>query len=138
MFEISGAHTTASDGMYGALPILTLPKDTLSSRVSAGLNEAVDLSFLNVESRKTYVDIAIALRDKTTAPLLFKIRSRILEALGTKIFNSTLFSSNLEESYRAALELLPKYQHLFFQREKPPSSSINSKINNNFERTNSV
>ena len=41
MFLIAGAHTTASDAMFGALPVLTLPRDTVcmpvTSRLEVGL-----------------------------------------------------------------------------------------------------
>jgi len=109
-----GAHTTASDALYGTLPVLTVPGGTLSSRVAAGLNVAIDMTILNAESRKEYVEVAVALNSHAR-PLLTKIRQHIYNALGKYIFNSQKFSKKLESAYLAAYELFPEYKHLFFR-----------------------
>ena len=116
LITFAGAHTTASDGLYGTLPVLTVPGATLSSRVASGLNEAINLSILNTESRKAYCDMAVALRSSAVAPLLRNIRSRIYASLGEDIFNSSKFSASLEAAYTAAYDLLPQYLNIVLSR----------------------
>lgn len=96
--------------------MLTVPGATLSSRVAAGLNEAINLPIMNVESRKTYCDVAVALRSATAKPLLRSIRSHIAESLGKDIFNSSKFSASLEAAYTAAYDLLPHYRNIILSR----------------------
>jgi predicted O-linked N-acetylglucosamine transferase (SPINDLY family) len=109
-----GAHTTASDALLGTLPVLTLPGPCLASRVAAGLNAALRLPLLTAESRRAYVEVAVALRQPRAAPLLRDIRSHIYNELGESLFNSTRFSARLETAYKAAYDLLPTYRHIFF------------------------
>lgn len=94
--------------------MLTFPGETLSSRVAAGLNEAIHLPIMNAESRKAYVEVAVKLRQREMFPLLEGIRTRIYDELGVSLFNSTKFSARLETAYKAAYEIFPSYKHLFF------------------------
>mmetsp|Transcript_19415 Transcript_19415/g.27909 ORF Transcript_19415/g.27909 Transcript_19415/m.27909 type:complete len:296 (+) Transcript_19415:55-942(+) len=107
------AHTTASDAMYGSLPVLTRPGKTISSRVASSLNAAIGLSMMTVESRKIYVDTAVTLVEKKR-DLLLHIRLHIQNSIGRDIFNSTRFSSKLEVVYRVTTELHPSNRHVFF------------------------
>ncbi len=97
------AHTTASDGLVGALPVLTLPGPLFASRVASSLNNAMDLdTVLNVNSRKEYHDTAADVL--TNIDVLNSLRHKIYEKHGKNLFNSTLFSQQLVYSYQAVVE----------------------------------
>jgi len=106
-----GAHTTASDAMFGTLPVLTLPRETVASRVAASLNTAVSLSLLNTYSAKEYVDVAVRLFHSPSA--LAYVRRRILGSLGNEIFNSERFAGHLEHAYEAVYDLYPSFKHVY-------------------------
>ncbi len=80
------AHTTASDALFVACPVLTRPGDTFASRVAASLNRQVGLDELIVDSDEAYVAGAIdlarhparldALRARLRDPV---VRSRLFD-----------------------------------------------------------
>lgn len=106
-----GAHTTASDGILGTLPVLTRPGATLSSRVAASLNSVMDMCYLNAESRKEYVDIAVNI---TLRPALLNgLHGRIFRIVGEKLFNSTQFASKLERAYHGMVDIYPNFFNLY-------------------------
>jgi protein O-GlcNAc transferase len=118
------AHTTASDGLYGALPILTRPVLQMSSRISSSLNRRVGVdAVLTTSSRREYVDVAIRLSrsqsssSSFTNGVLFQIRRQIQKELGVKIFNSRGFSEKLERVYQAMQSLQPRIGHIYFTEE---------------------
>jgi predicted O-linked N-acetylglucosamine transferase (SPINDLY family) len=100
-----GAHTTASDGMFGSLPIITRPGVTFSSRVAGSLNNAVQAAFLNSDSRRCYIDTAVEIATKPD--LLRGLHERVKGGLGVGIFNSTLMSARLERVYLNLFDLYP-------------------------------
>lgn len=55
------AHATASDALWGGLPVLTWSSDTFASRVGASLLRATGLQQLIVSSRESYIRRAIEL-----------------------------------------------------------------------------
>lgn len=106
-----GAHTTASDGMFGSLPIITRPGVTFSSRVAGSLNIAVQSSFLNTDSRRDYVDAAVEIATKPG--LLLGLHKIIKDSLGVNIFNSTQMSDRLERVYLNLMDIYPLQYNLF-------------------------
>jgi len=55
------AHTTASEALWGGVPVLTVPGETFASRVAASLLTACELPQLVCDSPQAYVDKAVAL-----------------------------------------------------------------------------
>lgn len=106
-----GAHTTASDALYSATPVLTLPKHTVSSRVAASLNTMLGVEYLNANSRKDYVNVAVALG--TRKVLLRAIRDQIGSNLGKVVYNSTLFAHKLDRTFAVLKELYPLYRNIY-------------------------
>lgn len=110
--------------MYGTLPVLTLPGATFSSRVAASLNDAVNLTLLlTADSRKEYIELAVALSAPSNFPLLLQMRMHIFHALGKLIFNSRDFSAQLEAAYESVFEIHPDFMHVFFPSSLFPLTS---------------
>ena len=55
------AHTTASDALWAAVPVLTVPGPTFASRVAASLVSACGLPDLACADERAYVETAVAL-----------------------------------------------------------------------------
>jgi protein O-GlcNAc transferase len=120
------AHTTASDGLYGSLPILTRPVSQMSSRISASLNHVVGVDgVLTTYTRREYVDVATRVSSRWAAAAATRdlyshqIRRKIQQQLGVKIFNSSEFSQKLERVYQAMQSLHPRIGHIFYTEEVP-------------------
>ena len=109
------AHTTCSDALRVELPILTLIGKSFASRVAASLLESIDLSELIVSSMSEYESVAIelALNPKKLNIIKNKIAINILS---TSLFDSQLFTKQLEEAYRKmnkARQNNSKHQHIY-------------------------
>jgi protein O-GlcNAc transferase len=93
------AHTTASDALWGGLPVMTCPGDTFASRVSASILRAAGLPELIVPDFEAYERQAIhfanhpedlrAIRDKWAA-----------QRPSCALFDTRRFVRNLERAYR--------------------------------------
>jgi predicted O-linked N-acetylglucosamine transferase (SPINDLY family) len=93
------AHTTASDALWGGLPVLTCPGDTFASRVSASILPAAGLPELVVPDFEEYERRAIhfasrpdelrAIRDKWAA-----------QRTNCALFDTARYVRNLERAYR--------------------------------------
>ena len=55
------AHTTASDALWGGLPVLTCMGETFASRVGASLLRAINLPDLVTESQAEFEQLAVEL-----------------------------------------------------------------------------
>jgi protein O-GlcNAc transferase len=105
------AHTTASDSLFGSLPILTRPVSQMSSRVASSLNRLLELeTILTTFTRKEYVDVALRLSHSREA--LSVLRRKIQNQIGTNFFNSSLFSRKLEAVYQTMHSLHPRTAHI--------------------------
>ena len=107
-----GAHTTASDALFGATPVLTVPKHTVSSRVAASLNAGLGVDSLSACGRKDFVDIAVQLAKRPI--LLGTIRRHIRYKLGKVLFNSSVFAHKLDSTYAVMYDLYPVVRNFFF------------------------
>jgi protein O-GlcNAc transferase len=97
------AHTTASDALWADLPILTCVGDTFSGKVAASLLNSIGLSELITATLDEYQRAAIdlALESKKLLALKHKLaRNR----LTTSLFDTALFTRNLEQAYSAMHE----------------------------------
>jgi predicted O-linked N-acetylglucosamine transferase (SPINDLY family) len=93
------AHTTASDALWAGLPVLTCMGESFASRVAASLLNAIEMPELITSSIQEYEKLAIALgRD----PKRVQALKQKLEAnkLTTPLFDSSLFTKNIENLYR--------------------------------------
>jgi predicted O-linked N-acetylglucosamine transferase (SPINDLY family) len=92
------AHTTASDALWTGLPVLTLIGRSFASRVAASLLNAVGLPELITNTQEEYESLAIELAmnpQKLTDIKLKLDRNR----LTTPLFDTPLFTKNLEDAY---------------------------------------
>lgn len=92
-------HATASNALFGACPVLTLPGRTFASRVSASLLTALDLKDLIAASPEDYVRKAVALaRDAKKRKAL---KQHLANARATSpLFNGARFAGDIEKAYR--------------------------------------
>lgn len=83
--------------------MITIPGDSFGSRVAGSLNDVVGLdNELNYESRKSYIDSASRI---IRNHLYLSLRSKILDAKGVMLFNSSLFSKQLEYAYQSTMDV---------------------------------
>jgi predicted O-linked N-acetylglucosamine transferase (SPINDLY family) len=96
--RIYNGHTTTSDALWAALPVITLRGSHFASRVSASLLTAFGLPALIADTMNAYRDLAIALaRDAARlAALRIDIENRRATA---PLFDTALFARNLERAY---------------------------------------
>ncbi|MET3664193.1 tetratricopeptide repeat protein [Caulobacter sp. 1776] len=93
-----GAHTTASDALRMAIPVLTLPGASFASRVGASLLTALDLPDLIASTQADYVAKAVGLAADPAA--LAALKARLSEALKTSaVFDPTAFARSLEAAF---------------------------------------
>ena len=92
------AHTTASDALWAGLPVLTCMGESFASRVAASLLNAIEMPELITRSLEEYEELAIAMgRDpKRVQALKQKLE---LNKLTTPLFDSSLFTKNIEELF---------------------------------------
>jgi predicted O-linked N-acetylglucosamine transferase (SPINDLY family) len=93
------SHTTASDALWGGLPVLTCPSDSFASRVTASLLSAAGLPEMIVPSFEEYERRAVHL---ATHPAELKsIRDKWTSQRTTcALFDTKRFVRNLERAYR--------------------------------------
>jgi protein O-GlcNAc transferase len=93
------SHTTASDALWGGLPVLTSPSDSFASRVTASLLSAAGLPELIVPDFAEYERLAVHL---ATHPADLKVIRDKWAAQRTTcaLFDTKRFVRNLEEAYR--------------------------------------
>jgi len=97
------AGTTASDALWAGLPVLTCMGETFASRVAASLLTAIHLPELIAATEEEYEELAVNLA--TDPQRLAHIRRSLADSrLSTPLFNTALFTSNLEIAYRKMVE----------------------------------
>ncbi len=94
-----GAHTTASDALWMAVPVLTLSGRGFAARVCGSLVRAAGLPELVCSTSEEYVDRAVALGTDRAVVQSYKAR---LEAgrLTCDLFNTDKLVTRLEDLYR--------------------------------------
>ena len=92
------AHTTANDVLWAGTPLLTLIGESFASRVSASLLSSMNMKELITYSEKEYEDLAVKLSNDDKKILEIKQRLAI-EKGNTKLFNSQLYTKNIELAY---------------------------------------
>lgn len=96
------AHTTASDALWGGLPVLTMAGQGFAARVAASLLHTLGLPELIVTSKADYAALAIALaRDPAR---LAALRARLAEARqSAPLFDTAGYTRYLERGFAAAI-----------------------------------
>lgn len=98
-----GAHTTASDALWMAVPMLTMTGRSFTSRVCSSLLRAAGLPELVVSTPDLYVEMAVALANNPEA--LAEYRARLEANRDTcDLFNMDLLTSSIEDLYRQMAE----------------------------------
>lgn len=93
------AHTTASDALWAGAPVLTCLGRTFASRVAGSLLHAVGMHEMVVTSLHDYEAVAIGLGQHPME--LAKLREKLEHnRLDTPLFNSRLFTHNIETVFR--------------------------------------
>lgn len=110
------AHTTASDAMWLACPVLTLLGESFQSRVGASLAKAAGLPELIAQTPQDYEDLAV--RVGTDAAFRAGLRAK-LEAnrAGCALFDTPRYVRHLEAAYE---EMWRRYE----AGEKPASFDV--------------
>ena len=111
------AHTTASDALWTGLPVLTLMGQSFAGRVASSLLNAIELPELITNTQEEYEALAISLatHPQKLIDIKLKLASNILT---TPLFNTPLFTKNIEAAY---IEMYERYQanlrseHIYIQ-----------------------
>jgi predicted O-linked N-acetylglucosamine transferase (SPINDLY family) len=100
------AHTTSSDALWAALPVLTLMGSSFASRVAASLLNAIGLPELITTTQEEYEALAIelALNPKKLTGIKLRLAKN---RLTTPLFDTPLFTKNLEAAY---VKMVERYQ----------------------------
>ncbi len=92
------AHTTCSDALWMGVPVLTCVGDTFAARVAGSLLKAADLNNFITYSLQDYENKAIYLANNSTT--LLEVKQKLLaEKISSKLFDTTLFTKSLENTY---------------------------------------
>lgn len=92
------AHTTASDALWMALPVLTLKGQSFASRVAASLLQCVGLRDLVVDNLSAYEEKAVELGNNRAC--LRDLRERLESGRWcTPLFDTAAFTKHLESAY---------------------------------------
>ncbi|QWD28139.1 tetratricopeptide repeat protein [Polynucleobacter paneuropaeus] len=98
------AHTTSSDALWAGLPVLTLIGKSFAGRVAASLLNAIGLPELITTTPEEYENLAIELARNPQK--LSEIKQKLENnRLKTPLFDTPLFTRNLETAYFKMFEL---------------------------------
>ncbi|MGP8260357.1 MAG: tetratricopeptide repeat protein [Acidobacteriaceae bacterium] len=97
------AHTTASDALWGGLPVLTCVGETFASRVGASLLRAMDLPELVTESEAEFEQLAVELAHDAQRCQTLRMRLQ-QNRMTAPLFDTQSFTRHLEAAYCAMIE----------------------------------
>lgn len=100
------AHTTALDSLKAGIPVLTLKGQSFPSRVAASLLNAIGLPELITNTQAEYEALAIELAMDPQKLIDIKLRLTS-NRLKTPLFDTPLFTKNLESAY---VKMIERYQ----------------------------
>ncbi|XP_060873449.1 UDP-N-acetylglucosamine--peptide N-acetylglucosaminyltransferase 110 kDa subunit isoform X2 [Metopolophium dirhodum] len=97
---LCNGHTTSMDVLWTGTPVVTLPGETLASRVAASQLATLGCPELIARTREEYQDIAIRLG--TDKEYLKTMRAEVWRARSeSPLFNCSIYTNGLERLYRA-------------------------------------
>ena len=110
------AHTTASDALWGGVPVLTQIGETFAGRVAASLVRAAGLSELVVSTIEAYEAMALDLAREPAKLRQYKERLRA-NRLSCALFDTKKFTTNIESAFTAMWQryqagLKPEHIHV--------------------------
>ena len=94
------AHTSASDALWSAVPIITRAGSSFASRVATSLLRAMGLERLSVGSREEYVRLATRLAQSPTELNSLKLALALAREQST-LFDSAAYCRRLEAAFEA-------------------------------------
>lgn len=95
---LCNGHTTGMDVLWAGTPMVTMPGDTLASRVAASQLTCLGCPELIAKSRQEYEDTAVKLG--TDLEFLKKIRAKVWkQRISSPLFNTKLYTMDLERMY---------------------------------------
>ncbi|XP_016342525.1 UDP-N-acetylglucosamine--peptide N-acetylglucosaminyltransferase 110 kDa subunit-like isoform X1 [Sinocyclocheilus anshuiensis] len=95
---LCNGHTTGMDVLWAGTPMVTMPGETLASRVAASQLTCLGCPELIAQSRQEYEDVAVKLG--TDMEFLKKVRSRVWkQRICSPLFNTKLYTMDLERLY---------------------------------------
>ncbi|MCI4379763.1 hypothetical protein PGIGA_G00232100 [Pangasianodon gigas] len=95
---LCNGHTTGMDVLWAGTPMVTMPGETLASRVAASQLTCLGCPELIAQSRQEYEDVAVKLG--TDMEYLKKIRSRVWkQRICSPLFNTKQYTIDLERLY---------------------------------------
>jgi protein O-GlcNAc transferase len=113
---LCNGHTTGMDVLWAGTPVLTLPLETLASRVAASQLYALGFPELVASSRQEYEDIAIELGNNPEK--LKSLKSRVQDArLTSPLFDTKKYTQDLEELFFKTWER--------YEKGLPPDHIVN-------------
>lgn len=96
---LCNGHTTGMDVLWSGCPMVTLPAETLASRVAASQLNTLGCPELIAKNEDDYVNIAVRLG--TDAKYLESVRSRVWKnRISSPLFNCQLYTRSLESLYQ--------------------------------------
>ncbi|XP_074651538.1 UDP-N-acetylglucosamine--peptide N-acetylglucosaminyltransferase 110 kDa subunit-like [Tubulanus polymorphus] len=108
---LCNGHTTGMDVLWAGTPMVTMPDETLASRVASSQLYTLGCPELVAENRQQYEDIAVKLG--TDLDYLKKMRAKVFTArITSPLFNTKIYTQGLERLYHLMYERYRK-------REKP-------------------
>ena len=114
------AHTTASDALWGGLPIVTKQGKQFTARVTSSLLTACGLPELITKNEKEYEELIYELA--TNPKKLKAISLKLSENKKNKpLFNTKLYTNNFENGLQKAYDL-------YFNGEHPKNIFVNETI----------
>uniref|UniRef100_A0A672RBQ3 UDP-N-acetylglucosamine--peptide N-acetylglucosaminyltransferase 110 kDa subunit n=1 Tax=Sinocyclocheilus grahami TaxID=75366 RepID=A0A672RBQ3_SINGR len=95
---LCNGHTTGMDVLWAGTPMVTMPGETLASRVAASQLTCLGCPELIAQSRQEYEDVAVKLG--TDMEFLKKVRSRVWkQRICSPLFNTKQYTMDLERLY---------------------------------------
>ncbi|XP_065668956.1 UDP-N-acetylglucosamine--peptide N-acetylglucosaminyltransferase 110 kDa subunit isoform X1 [Hydra vulgaris] len=95
---LCNGHTTGMDVLWAGCPMVTLPLETLASRVASSQLHALGVEELVAKSRSHYEEIAVKLG--TDSEYYKKIKLKVWDGrLLSPLFNTQKYTQNLEKLY---------------------------------------
>lgn len=100
---LCNGHTTSMDVLWTGTPVVTLPGETLASRVAASQLATLGCPELIARTHKEYQDLAIQLG--TDREYLKAMRAKVWQARSeSPLFNVQMYASGLEQLYKVMWE----------------------------------
>ena len=97
------AHTTCNDALWAGVPVLTIIGDSFPSRVAGSLLNTSNLNELIKNSLKEYEETALKIANNPK--YLNELKNKIIQFKSKNpLFNSELFTRNLEKSFDLAMK----------------------------------